>query len=70
MCDVGVLKKLISLLQGFLSQRDASLESIATVIKSNPEVVSKFVEPKNGRECGGERLFNLLESVNGHVQAK
>ena len=46
MCDVGVLKKLISLLQGFLSQRDASLESIATVIKSNPEVVSKFVDDK------------------------
>ncbi|CBI16370.3 hypothetical protein VitviT2T_007897 [Vitis vinifera] len=49
LCDAGVLKKLIGLLQGSLSQRDASLESIATVIKSNPEVVSKFVGPENGR---------------------
>ena len=70
LCDAGVLKKLIGLLQGSLSQRDASLESIATVIKSSPEVVSKFVGPENGRECGGKRLFNLLESVNGHMKAK
>ena len=58
LCDAGVLKKLIGLLQGSLSQRDASLESIATVIKSNPEVVSKFVGPENGREWGGERLIS------------
>ncbi|KAK3035197.1 hypothetical protein RJ639_034585 [Escallonia herrerae] len=47
--DAGVLKKLSSLLGGSLSQRDASLESIATIINSNPEVISKFVGPESGR---------------------
>ncbi|KAK9274320.1 hypothetical protein L1049_019134 [Liquidambar formosana] len=48
LCDAGVLKKLINHLDGSLSQRDASLESLATIIKNNPEAVSKFV----GDECG------------------
>ncbi|KAA8549751.1 hypothetical protein F0562_001231 [Nyssa sinensis] len=47
--DAGVLKKLISLLGGSLSQRDASLESLATIIKENPCVISKFVGPECGR---------------------
>ncbi|KAL5062334.1 hypothetical protein RYX36_024071 [Vicia faba] len=32
-----------------MSQRDASLESIATILKNNPGAVSKFVELQNGR---------------------
>ncbi|KVI09390.1 armadillo repeat-containing protein 8 isoform X1 [Cynara cardunculus var. scolymus] len=50
--DAGVLKKLIDLLGGTTSQRDASLESFATIIKENPEVISKFVGPENGRTWG------------------
>lgn len=44
--DAGVLKKLVSLLRGSLSLRDASLESLASLIKDNPVVISKFVGPE------------------------
>lgn len=50
--DAGVIKKLIDLLGGTTSQRDASLESFATIIKGNPQVISKFVGPENGRTWG------------------
>ncbi|KAJ9540391.1 hypothetical protein OSB04_026897 [Centaurea solstitialis] len=50
--DAGVLKKLIDLLGGTTSQRDASLESFATIVKGNPEVISEFVGPENGRTWG------------------
>lgn len=50
--DAGVIKKLVDLLGGTTSQRDASLESFATIIKENPLVVSKFVGPENGRTWG------------------
>ncbi|XP_015875901.1 uncharacterized protein LOC107412611 [Ziziphus jujuba] len=49
LCRAGVLKKLISLLDGSLSQRDASLESLAAIIKNNVEAVSKFVESESTR---------------------
>ncbi|XP_073063678.1 uncharacterized protein [Primulina eburnea] len=41
--EIGVMKKLVSLLGGSLIQRDASLESLAAVIRDNQEVSSKFV---------------------------
>ncbi|MBA0713149.1 hypothetical protein Golax_012193 [Gossypium laxum] len=48
--DAGILRKLNSLLEGgSLSQRDASLESLATVFRNNPEVISKFAGPDIGR---------------------
>lgn len=47
--QAGVLKKLISLLEGPLNQRDASLESLATIIKNNVEAVSMFVGSESGR---------------------
>ncbi|XP_044482367.1 armadillo repeat-containing protein 8 isoform X3 [Mangifera indica] len=50
--DAGVLKKLTSLLKGSLSQRDASLESLATIFNNNFEVVLKFVGPDSGRALG------------------
>ncbi|XP_071706361.1 uncharacterized protein [Rutidosis leptorrhynchoides] len=50
--DAAVIKKLVDLLSGTTSQRDASLESLATVIKENPHVISKFVGPENGRTWG------------------
>lgn len=49
LCDAGILKKLINLLNGSLSQRDASLESLATIMKNNPEVISLFVGPESGK---------------------
>ncbi|KAL8210451.1 hypothetical protein R6Q57_004888 [Mikania cordata] len=50
--DAGILKRLINLLEGTTSQRDASLESFATIIKENPQVISEFVGPENGRTWG------------------
>ncbi|XVE60003.1 hypothetical protein DITRI_Ditri05aG0091800 [Diplodiscus trichospermus] len=48
--DAGIPRKLNSLLEcGSLSQRDASLESLATIFKNNPEVISKFSGPEVGR---------------------
>ncbi|KAK8595916.1 hypothetical protein V6N13_000592 [Hibiscus sabdariffa] len=48
--DAGILRKLNSLLGGgSLSQRDASLESLATIFRNNPEVISKFAGPEIGR---------------------
>lgn len=49
LCQAGVLRKLISLLKGSLSQRDASLESLAMIIKNNVEAVSEFVVSESGR---------------------
>ncbi|CAJ1971555.1 unnamed protein product [Sphenostylis stenocarpa] len=49
LCCAGALENLISLLDGSLSQRDSSLESIAAILKNNPEVVSKFVDLQNRR---------------------
>ncbi|KAI3461100.1 hypothetical protein Pfo_017763 [Paulownia fortunei] len=46
----GVIKMLVGLLGGSLIQRDGSLESLAAVIKDNPEVASRFIGPENGRE--------------------
>ncbi|XP_021973413.1 armadillo repeat-containing protein 8 isoform X1 [Helianthus annuus] len=50
--DAGTLKRLINLLEGTTSQRDASLEAFATIIKQNPQVISEFVGPENGRTWG------------------
>lgn len=49
LCHAGALEKFISLLDGSLSQRDSSLESIAAILKNNPEVVSKFVDLQSRR---------------------
>lgn len=49
LCYAGSLESIISLLDGSLSQRDASLESLAAILKNNPEAVSKFMELHSGR---------------------
>ncbi|TQD77412.1 hypothetical protein C1H46_037055 [Malus baccata] len=49
LCHDGVVRKLISLLGGSLSQRDNSLESLATIMKNNVEAVLEFVGSENGR---------------------
>ncbi|KAK1589044.1 hypothetical protein Q3G72_029977 [Acer saccharum] len=56
--DAGILKKLNSLLKGSLSQKDSSLESLATIFKDNPEVVLKFVGSESGRA-----LSSIIELV-------
>ncbi|KAK6138401.1 hypothetical protein DH2020_027875 [Rehmannia glutinosa] len=48
--EAGVIKRLVALLGGSLIQKDASLESLAAVVKDNPEVASRLVLPENGRE--------------------
>ncbi|KAL8483542.1 hypothetical protein ACS0TY_026286 [Phlomoides rotata] len=48
--EAGVIKRLVGHLGGTLIQRDACLEALATVIKDNPEVASRFIGPENGRE--------------------
>lgn len=47
--DAGVLMKLVSLLGGSLCQIHGSLVSLATIIKGNPEVISKLLGPESGR---------------------
>ncbi|CAN4119880.1 unnamed protein product [Withania somnifera] len=44
----GIVKKLTCMLGGSVTQKDASLESLATILEGNPDVISKFVEPENG----------------------
>ncbi|KAK6164136.1 hypothetical protein DH2020_001000 [Rehmannia glutinosa] len=48
----GVIKRLVCLLGGSINQKDASLESLAAMVKGNPEVASKFMGPENGRALG------------------
>ncbi|KAL4284207.1 hypothetical protein GQ457_16G006420 [Hibiscus cannabinus] len=58
--DAGILRKLNSLLEGgSLSQRDASLESLATIFRNNPEVISKFAGPEIGRP-----LSSIIDLAN------
>ncbi|KAI7996299.1 hypothetical protein LOK49_LG10G01350, partial [Camellia lanceoleosa] len=47
--DAGVLKELVCLLGGSLCQIHASLESLATIIKGNPEVILKLLGFESGR---------------------
>ncbi|KAK6776377.1 hypothetical protein RDI58_027378 [Solanum bulbocastanum] len=50
--DAGIIKKLTCMLGGSVTQKDASLESLATILKGNPEVIAKFTEPENGGALG------------------
>ncbi|GMH00047.1 hypothetical protein Nepgr_001886 [Nepenthes gracilis] len=59
LCEAGVLKKFQKLLQGSQNQRDASLESLATIIKNNPVVISEFVEADNR-----QYLRAVIELIN------
>ncbi|XP_042512264.1 armadillo repeat-containing protein 8-like [Macadamia integrifolia] len=48
LCDAGVVQRLIYLLEGSLNQRDASLDSLAAIVKNNYDVISKLVELEGG----------------------
>ncbi|KAK1313611.1 hypothetical protein QJS10_CPA06g01807 [Acorus calamus] len=58
LCDNGVLQRLIALLEGSTNQRDAGLDSLAAIMKSNSDVVSKLVTFNNGRA-----LNSIIELV-------
>ncbi|KAL6563763.1 hypothetical protein OROGR_002722 [Orobanche gracilis] len=60
--EVGILKRLVALLGGSHIQRDASLESLAAIVKDNPEVASRFVSPVNGRELN--MVIELMNDKN------
>ncbi|GER46049.1 armadillo repeat-containing protein [Striga asiatica] len=64
--EAGVIKRLVYLLGGSLVQRDASLESLAAVIKDNPEVASRFILPENGRELNV--LIDLMTDKNSRTR--
>lgn len=66
--DAGVLKKLLSLLGGSGS-RNASLESLATIVKGNPEVISEFVGLENGRTMGTITEFTKDKNLRTRLLA-
>ncbi|KAF3777158.1 Armadillo repeat-containing protein 8 [Nymphaea thermarum] len=49
LCNAGVLQRIVSLLSGSTSQRDASLDSLAAIMKNNYETVSRFISLEDGR---------------------
>lgn len=49
LCEASVLHRLVVLLKGSLNQRDASLDSIAAIVRNNSEVASKFVNIGHGK---------------------
>ncbi|KAK9154901.1 hypothetical protein Sjap_002381 [Stephania japonica] len=55
----GVLRMLITLLNGSLYQREACLEALTAMLSSNSEVISNFVDLDNGRALSS--LINLIE---------
>ncbi|CAI8583187.1 unnamed protein product [Vicia faba] len=56
-------EKLVGGLDGSMSQRDASLESIATILKNNPGAVSKFVELQNGRALRSVAALGAISNI-------
>ncbi|CAN1354797.1 Armadillo repeat-containing protein 8 [Linum perenne] len=48
--EAGALKRLTSLLDGTLGQRDASLGSLVAVFRDNAEVIAKFLGPYGGKQ--------------------
>ncbi|KAJ6834437.1 putative armadillo repeat-containing protein 8 [Iris pallida] len=52
LCDAGALERLVNLLQGSLNQRDACLDAIATIVRNNSVVATKFAGIDNGRALG------------------
>lgn len=45
LCEAGVLKRLLALLQASPSQRNACLQSLAALFNNNPQVISDFLGP-------------------------
>uniref|UniRef100_A0A804KL98 Armadillo repeat-containing protein 8 n=1 Tax=Musa acuminata subsp. malaccensis TaxID=214687 RepID=A0A804KL98_MUSAM len=66
LCDAGVLLRFVSLLGGSSNQKDGCLESIAAVIKNNPEVSSRFSCTGNGKALNA--LANLIQDRYPHTR--
>ncbi|TMW92868.1 hypothetical protein EJD97_012466 [Solanum chilense] len=64
--DAGIIKKLTCMLGGSVTQKDASLESLATILKGNPEVISKFIDPENGGALG--TITELTKDKNARTR--
>ncbi|RRT40387.1 hypothetical protein B296_00039144 [Ensete ventricosum] len=68
LCDAGVLLRFVSLLGGSSNQKDGCLESIAAVIKNNPEVSSRFSCTGNGKALNA--LANLIQDRYPHTRLR
>ncbi|CAM8889219.1 unnamed protein product [Rhodiola kirilowii] len=56
LCEAGILKKVIDLLDSSISLKDACLESLSTLTKANSEVIARLGTP----ECG-TALSSIIE---------
>ncbi|CAL1391109.1 unnamed protein product [Linum trigynum] len=62
MLEAGVLKRLVSLLDGSVGQRDASLGSLAAAFRNNAEVITEFMGPHGGKPFNA--IFRLTVDSN------
>ncbi|KAI4304812.1 hypothetical protein MLD38_040277 [Melastoma candidum] len=69
LCNAGVLNKLIDLFDGSVSQRDASLESLTTLLKNNCDITAKFVEFDSGRALDLIIKFTLDKNLKTRLLA-
>ncbi|CAN1856722.1 Armadillo repeat-containing protein 8 [Linum perenne] len=63
--EAGALKRLTSLLDGTLGQRDASLGSLVAVFRDNAEVIAKFLGP-----YGGKQLMSITSLTSDEAGTK
>ncbi|CAI0450080.1 unnamed protein product [Linum tenue] len=62
MLEAGVLKRLVSFLDGSVGQRDASLGSLAAAFRNNAEVITEFMGPHGGKPFNA--IFRLTVDSN------
>lgn len=67
--EAGVVQKLVDLIGGSVSQREASLESLTAIIKNNYEVSSKLLEFENGRALNLINNFTIDKSPRTRLLA-
>ncbi|KAG0464313.1 hypothetical protein HPP92_020382 [Vanilla planifolia] len=49
LCDAGALQRLVDLLEGSSSQREACLHALVAIARNNSDIATKFVQINNGR---------------------
>ncbi|PKA49854.1 hypothetical protein AXF42_Ash004396 [Apostasia shenzhenica] len=62
LCDAGVLKRLVELLDAASNQRDAYIDSVVAVVKNNSEVTEYFLSIGNGRAWSS--LIEIMHDRN------
>lgn len=67
--EAGVFQKLVDLIGGSVSQRDASLESLTAIIRNNHEVTPKILEFENGRALNLIIKFTIDKSPRTRLLA-